>query len=728
MGIDEDQHHEDVPKLRWEDIAKEDGWDEDINIWDSIDYNDESGDEEYDDKSEATSDTSSSFGENMIQTKAARELIIPSQDNATLQSIIKQQEWRLYGPSEDSQSRPRKVPVPEVQILREVLTLLQGLDTTLFDRDGTPDPTFQTSNIAWQTHKSVIDSYAQSAGYVSILRRFVARRQNEPQLQALQDCISERLQILDGQITRIQQRLAQPDDQVVISLAAAKDEIQPLLQPLLTLSRVILRVEQAATASEFRHLELLFDESSAAQLSGDDASFEFLARIFVECFNIYLRPVRYWMEEGRLLPSDDTFFICERSNSDSTSNIWKGRFKLRKTQDGSVHAPKFLHPAVTKIYNTGKSIVVLRHLGLWTTDNDAAASSQQKPLLTYEAICPPDLALASFPDLFNMAFEQWIECNYSATSTTLKDALFTHCDFASVLRSVHNIYLMSDGGAANSFCEQLFEKLDRHDPKWHDRYALTGAAQNAFGNHADPSRLVVNVSPHAQQLPIAEARGSVYPALSQIHIHYRLVWSVQMILSEESMARYQSLFTLLLQIKRATFAIHKARRLDQSPTEGQKQIEKGIYYSARSKVLWFCDTFQEYLFRVVLTTATEIMQRDIAASQDVDGMISAHDTHSKHMVDQACLAGKLAPVHDAIRDVLTLAIQLEDLREEHGTNDDDGGGNYMKAMQTIETDFERLVNFIYDALRSMSRTLGNEDSAKWDILADMLQPGSHDGQ
>jgi gamma-tubulin complex component 5 len=727
VGIDEGQHGEDAPELRWEDIAKEDGWDEDINIWNSIDYNDGSVDEEYDDNFGASSDTSSPFAEDMTQAKTARELIIQLHDDAALQSIIKQQEWRLHGPSEDSRSRPRKVPVPEGQILREVLTMLQGLDTTLFDRDGTPNPTFQTSNIAWQTHKSVIGSYAESGGYVSILRRFVASRKNEPQLQALQDCISERLRILDDHITHIQKRLVQPDDQVVVSLVAAKDEMQPLLQPLLRLSRVILRVEQATTINEFWHLELLFDESSAAQLSGDDTSYEFLAKIFVECFNNYLRPVRYWMEEGRLLPSDDTFFICEQSTSSSPSNIWIGRFKLRKTQDGRVHAPKFLQPAVTKIYSTGKSIVVLRHLGLWRSDNDAAASSQQKPLLTYEAICPTDLALASFPDLFNMAFEQWIEGNYSATSTDLKAALFTHCDFAYMLRSVHNVYLMADGVAANVFCEQLFEKLDGRDTKWHDGYALTVAAQNAFGSLADPSRLFVSVSPHGRQMPVAEARGSIYPALTQIHIHYRLVWSVQMILSEESMARYQTLFTILLQIKRATYVIHKARLVDQSPREGQREIEKGIYYAARNRIIWFCDTFQEYLFRVVLATITEVMQRDIAASEDIDGMISAHDKHTKHMVDQACLAGKLSPIHDAIRDILDLAIQLEDVMEEHGTTDD-GSWSYMNAMQKIETDFEQLINFIYDALRSMSRTLGNEDSARWDILADMLQPGSHDEQ
>lgn len=729
LGIDEEQHDPDGPRLRWEVIAKEDGWDKDTDIWDTINYSDESGDEPYGDAAEAASETSSAFGEDSPPAKTAQDFIIQRQDDAALQSIIQQQEWRLHGPSEDSQSRPRKVPVPEVQVLREVLHMLQGFETTIFDHDGTPDPTFQTSNIAWQTHKSVIASYAESGGYVSILRRFVASPQSEPQLQALQDCISERLRMLDGRIISVQERIACPDEEVIISLVAAKDELEPLLRPLLRLSRVILQVEQATSADEFRHLELLFDESSGAQLSGDEAAYEFLARIFVECFNTYLRPVRHWMEEGRLLPSDDTFFIYERSTSTSLSEIWKKRFKLRKKEDGSLHAPKFLHPAAIKIYNAGKSIMVLRQLGLWKTDTDAAASSQQGPLLSYEEICPPGLALASFPDLFNMAFEQWIESKYSTTSATLKSALFTHCGFASALHSVHDVYLMSDGAATRAFCVQLFERLDGRNPKWHDRYALTGAAQNAFGAAVDPSRLTVNVSPHGQQMPVDEARGSVYPALPQMHIYYRLHWPVQMVLSEESMARYQALFTLLLQIKRATYAIHKTKLSGKTPYSDEDWAEKAAYYSARSKILWFCDTFQEYLSRVALAPVTESMQRDVAAAEDVDGMISAHDTQSKHMVDQACLAGKLAPIHDAIRDILDLAIRLDDARvaaeEQH---DSDHQAGYVLRLQEIQSEFERQVNFMYNALRSVSRSFGGEDSVKWDILADMLRPGCHDEQ
>ncbi|KAJ2955000.1 hypothetical protein NQ176_g11440 [Zarea fungicola] len=153
--------------------------------------------------------------------------------------------------------------------------------------------------------------------------------------------------------------------------------------------------------------------------------------------------------------------------------------------------------------------------------------------------------------------------------------------------------------------------------------------------------------------------------------------------------------------------------------------------------MWFCNTLQTYLVTVVLIPQTARMHKELRVAADVDGMIVAHTSCVKHMMDQLCLGAKLQPLRDAILEVLDLGIQLEYARAEHsgaatlsGTDGDGDGsmgnrGNdgYVIVLRQIQADFARLVRFICGGLRSVARAVSGEDAVRWDVLADMLQPG-----
>lgn len=726
------------PRLQWEDIAREDGWAQDSDIWESINYSDGSGDEIFEGGPGEESDESSHFGGDLPAGRTAQSLIVHPQDNDALKAVMKQQQWKQEEPTRDPSGIVRKISLSETQALGEVLFMLQGLPTTLFDADGAPDPAFQISNIAWQTHKSLLATFSEAGGYISILRDFAAQHEKEPQLQALQDCVAERVHVLDKHLVRIQERLASPVDQVVISLIAAREELTPVLEPLFKLSGVILKVQQNPTSDNFRYLELLFDESSMAQLTGNQHLYEFLARIFLECFTVYLREIRSWVEEGRLLPSDETFFIFHGVRDVPLGDLWQHRFRLRRTEDGQLLAPKFVHPAAEKIYTTGKSIVILRRLGRLKVEDSLRSSSDKTQILTYESICPPGFESAPFPDLFNMALGQWIDRKYTAVSTALRSAIFDDAGFETALRALHNVYLMSDGAAASSFCERLFAKLDAKDSTWQNRRALTISAQEAYAGTVDTSHLSVHVEAANGRLVAAtEARSSVTAALSLVQIVYRPAWPVQMILDTQSVARYQAAFTFLLQVKRAAHALHAAKIRDDLRTEdaaddGEMEA-RGLFYAARSSLVWFVDTLQTYLSTVVLIPQTTRMQRELRAAPDVDGMMTAHARCVKHMMDQMCLGAKMAPLRDAMLGVLDLGLQLEDARIQNGLAGVDRDGDegmsgsgsvgYIIVLRQIKAEFMRLLRYICRALRSVARAISGEDAARWDVLADMLQPG-----
>ncbi|KPM38369.1 hypothetical protein AK830_g8188 [Neonectria ditissima] len=754
-------------QLRWEDIAREDGWgQDDAAIWKTIRYSDSSGEDEYEEESGSEKGVSTASSEAPASGRTAEDLIIHPEDIPRLNLIRKAQEWRTEKPPTDSLGHARKIPVAEFHIAREVMFMLQGLDTTLFGSDGSADPAFQMAHIAWDTHKALVGYFSEAGRRLSVLRKFVAQQHRVSHLQAFHDNVASRLHDFDKMVSILQAPLVAPESDVVISLLRIKAGVAPGLEPLYTLSRIVAQVQDVSNSGAFGYLESLFEEASLAQLAGKLAIYEFLARIFVECFNVYLRPIRLWMDEGKLLPGDKIFFVSESPTQVPLSKIWSGQYRLRRTASGKLHAPRFLQPAASKIFNTGKNIVVLKKLGRF-----GSASSKwtvREPPLDYETICPLGVELVPFHDLFDAAFDQWIQSKYNTTSTTLRNALFENCGLWSALDTMERLYFMSDGSATEFFSSNLFGKLDALVPSWHNRYGLTGIAQEAFASHVEPTRLSVVVSPEGLRAPVLVARGSVRTALPTVMVNYRLSWPVQMILSEDSISQYQCIFTLLLQIRRAVYMLQKQKILESYWTDDDNWDERALYYSIRNKLLWFATTLQTYLATLVLAPNSSKMREELQAAHDVDAMIAIRAAFLKRVIDGACLGSRLKPIRECFLDILDLAIKLEqaqtsdakekeELRElsllsamsspgplgtprpkmpryVHGSDDDSDedekpsaaklGKPYVSVLREIKVDCDRHLRFICEGLRSVARATSDAQSAKWDILAEMLQTGS----
>jgi gamma-tubulin complex component 5 len=707
---------ETIETWRWEDIAEEDGWDEDPALWKSIKYGTESDDDELSSMGSVDESHAPSFlsepDEEAGLGKTAENLITQQGESALLSSVLDTQGWRASKPRTDSAGNVRKTGVSETQVAREVLFMLQGLETTLYDDHHMPVASFQMAHMMWETNKAVMTSFGEAGRQLSILRSFVQLPQKAPHMQVFQDSVAQRLKDFDDQVSRIQATFVAPQTSTVISLISIKAQVAAPLEPLLALASVIMHMNKMPGAATFSHLELLFEAATDAQLSGKDAIYMFLGRVFMESFKVYLRPVRAWMDEGRLIQGDQVFFVAEAAADVPLHDLWHKKFKLRTTSDGTPHVPSFLHPAVSKIMDAGKSIFVLKRLGL--NAYYCSTTVNEEPSLDFDVLSSPEFTLALFPDLFAMAFERWIQSKYRAMSTSLRDALFNRCGLWSALDIVQYLYFMSEGFAASAFCEDLFASLDSLVPRWHDRYALTAPSHEAWGALLDTNRLSVDVTKKGKAVPVASARDSIRAALPHVQIIYRFAWPIQMILSPSSMTQYQDVFTLLLQFKRATHMLHKHKLSSPASNADEDWSNEALYYLCRARLLWFCTTVQTYLTTLVLTPNVLQLRLQLEAAQDVDSIIAVHDAFVKQVVDEACLGTRLTPIREGMLDVLELAIKLEKCHSNVLHSD---------TLRGIKTDFDRHLRFIFEGLRSVARASSDISAAKWDTLAEMLQSG-----
>ncbi|ROW08898.1 hypothetical protein VMCG_02862 [Cytospora schulzeri] len=662
------------PRLRWEDIAMEDGWTEDRGLWGNVDFADSSEDEFLRDsssrasiESEDTSPSSATPG-----TRTAKDLVLPAnEDVSALESIEESQAWRHVAPPRDESGRPLKIPISELQILRDVLFMLNGLQSDLFGPDCTPVAKYQLSDIAWDTYRALINSFAECGRTLLPLRKFCQTQQNIPLVQAFQDSVCQCLRTFDLQIASIQARFVGIKTDTLVSLIALQKELKPRLNPLTGIGNVVRQLQEERYAHAFRCLELLYDATCIAQLSGDEDTYRYLGTIFFDCFRVYIRPIRRWMEAGELTPGDKTFFVAESSTSVPLNQTWSDRFKLRRSQEDQLHAPSFLQPALKKVFNTGKSVVVLKLLGRFQSLGDHSDTPTPEPPLDFESVCgPAELALVPFSELFSDAFDVWIQSKYYSTSSNLQTILFESCGLWTSLDGLQHLYFMSDGSVAEAFTSAVFANLDALNTTWTDRFTLTELAQGAWSPCPclETYRLSASVDPEHVHRDHSTARCSVRNSLPGIRLSYKLPWPVRLVITKESIAGYQSIFTLLLQLRRAVTILPAVSTTGpttttttiSTTTTAAATDEQAAYYGLRARLLWFVLTIQTYLTTLVLAPEIARMRSDLARAEDVDAMIDVHSEFTRRVAEEACLGERLGPIRECVLDVLDLAIALED--------------------------------------------------------------------
>ncbi|KAK4157621.1 Spc98 family-domain-containing protein [Chaetomidium leptoderma] len=765
------------PPLTWRDIAREDGWKQERDIWRFADYSVGSSDEEeVDVESETESLTTASSTEDQCE-RTAQDLAVTPQGNDLLQQVENAQSWR-HDSAADRDRRCKKTPISTTQLLREALFMLAGLETTLFDPECNPVPRYQIRAISWESYKALVTSFAECGRKLAPLRAFTKNSAQSPLLQVFQDCLQKALHSLDLELSSIQTRLVAVKEDVVVSLMGALGELGPKLAPLYVLADIVRQVREERNPHAFRYLELLYDAVGIAQLQGDGDTYRLLGTVFFNCFQVYLKPIRLWMEEGKLLPGDRTFFVSESPTKLPLSQIWKGQFNLLRSPEGNLHAPRFLKPAIHRIFTAGKSIVVLKHMKQHESTKKYRATAE--PKMDFATVCPDELELAPFGELFGAAFQAWIQSKHHTAAATLRELLFSSYALPQNLDELHYIYLMSDGAKSSSFAASVFRHMDNLSSSWRDRFTLTEIAQEAFSACVDGYRLSAEVESRGFAHSAVASRSSVRHSLPAIRLKYRLSWPVQMVVPEEGIQGYQAIFIFQLQARRAISVLQHPILALQRGDDGSGSADMARYYLLRAKLLWFCNTITTYLTTLVLAPNTARLATDLREAADVDDMIAAHAACVARVIDESCQGPKLQPIRDGVLDVFDLALRLEDAqraetaraqeedmeisrlsvmsspyksspakggskrRRVMDDDDDDDeddeelvrermasrrggavdlGKPHALVLRELHVDFERHLRFVAGGLRGVARASREEAAAKWDLLAQMLEVG-----
>ncbi|KAH7389071.1 Spc98 family-domain-containing protein [Cadophora sp. MPI-SDFR-AT-0126] len=658
------------PTLKWKDLVAEDPLLREKSVWRNVNFaaEDSEGEDWYEDSLSDVSAHTATTARSSVEDEFNRgpeEHTVDTIDKLALEELRKQQFWQKTPNVSGVKLETVKKSITELQAIREVLFMFGGLPTSLFEVDSQqermirPSKSYALKHASPEAFLKLLHSFAVDGSCLARLRSWIKQSQSIPLLQILQSTLSDRVQEFDRRLSQIQQRFISPTEDIVASLLSIQDEIASHIYPLVRLSHVIKKLETERYAHAFRYLEMIYDETCTSQMKGDEGTYGFMGHIFFDCFRMYLRPIRTWMEEGELAKDDKVFFVSEASGEVELSSLWQSRFKIRRTQDGILHAPKFLQAAANKIFNTGKSVVVLKYLNQYESLRSIEGA---EPILDFDTVCNPTVRLAPFPELFDTAFDSWVQSKHHHASSILRKTLFDSCGLQRSLDAFSYLYFMADGITASAFISNVFDKLDTLNASWNDQFTLTELSQSTFGSipSVNPDRLRTNVlTIPRRHRDVANCRRTV-KVLAVLEFKYHLSWPIQIVLTPGTITSYRRIFTYLLQIRRSSHILTRQRLISDQLTTTSSTDERAIYYVLRTGLLWFNQMLYYYLTSLVLEPLTQKMRTDLEAAEDVDAMIQVHSAYIKAAIEQTLLGSKLELIHKTILKILDLGIKLED--------------------------------------------------------------------
>ncbi|THC91452.1 hypothetical protein EYZ11_009082 [Aspergillus tanneri] len=738
----------------------------DEDIWESVDFGAESSD---DDLESVSSDGYLLQPPRRTSLAPEEDYVMPDdvfsslEDENLIVSIKNAQFWRDENNNVGQHEKFSSRVITELQVVREAIFMLQGLPTSLFWRldDGVEvDQRYTLAQLSSATLLSLLRTLSSIGSKLDGLRRFTKAPQTIPHMQAfvlgIEDCLSE----FDKFLSDVQSQYLSRNATVAISILQLSEEARRESRLPLLLADLVSKINP--DDNPVRCLDLLYDFICMAQSTGADGDFEFLARLFFSCFETYARPIRLWMETGRLENSTGgAFFILDRGNDNDLRTLWHEWYSL-DDMPRLWQAPKFIQPLARKIFITGKSMVFLRHLNV-----SVDWPNPRKTSLPFGDLFPRDSESAfclPFSALLESAFGKMVEGHHTFTSTLLRQELNQQCGLSVSLEALEHIYLCKNMSVAMPIDNKVFELIDQGRGAWNDRFLLTELAQSAFSilPVVDPSRLIVRSN---QEHKLNGNCRSV-KMLQAISFDYILPWPVANIITKDAIVCYRRISTLLMQIRRAKYAIQKQRLRHFGESDGISDGKaNALGYAIRHNMLWFLNTLYSHLTGFVISTAIDSLRRALDESSDVDAMIAAHRSHMASLEDQCLLSKNLHPLHQATITLLDLCVSFADLHDtrqrgpqaeqrrfsryhdnkSHSDDEDDDdendddyddenendpglgrdsvatslhGPQYTQRLDDIKNQFARIIAFMAAGLRGIGRVNGQ---VSWEMLAEKLE-------
>jgi len=304
-----------------------------------------------------------------------------------------------------------------------------------------------------------------------------------------------------------------------------------------------------------------------------------------------------------------------------------------------------------------------------------------------------------------------ITLHYERACSALVELFMCDLELESVLSRARQIFFMEAGDLMHDFCTELFQLLvgpDNMDIT--DSAALTLLLQDCLSSRF-PSwcdQFTCTFSPSLNDITL--------PSLDGLKIHLHITWPLNIILNQTNLEVYNKIFTFLAGVKRTLWALQSVRLSSLPAIEMRMETDDGFSNDTsksfdesslplhanchrlqllRAWLLFFTTTMHGYFMsRVVHFTEIELKE-SLKNANDLDMIISAHESYLNRIHDQCFLHPKVKMLREAVIMVFKIGLEL------HHVITNQVSINY-RSLIAWEEKYRKCHNFLADTLQAMT--------------------------
>ena len=232
------------------------------------------------------------------------------------------------------------------------------------------------------------------------------------------------------------------------------------------------------------------------------------------------------------------------------------------------------------------------------------------------------------------------------SSARLMNSLLTKHDLSGLLTRLRGVVLLSNGGGMSEFSHAFFEMIERHEG-WHFAGALDALLAETVP--APELRLYVDLG--------ASGPAHLPTVFEGLEVESVAPWPLCLVTSAPIMERYSRCFRVLLQLKRARWAL-ETLRLKGPDSDFRDRGEEHRFHLLRARLLYRVRLLQDCVQERAIRPLEEAFAAAVGKFTSLDDLLAAHAAFVDAVSENCLLRERQAPLLDAVRAVLAGALGL----------------------------------------------------------------------
>eukprot|EP00898_Chlorokybus_atmophyticus_P000917 jgi/Chlat1/1826/Chrsp138S02145 len=437
-------------------------------------------------------------------------------------------------------------------------------------------------------------------------------------------------------------------------------------------------------------------------------------RLLWQCHQVMYRQLAAWMVHGQLIDKHAEFFIRKRRSlgvdnmnahltgrSEDAMEDWHSGYDVRVEM-----LPSYLVsiPTAQKIEFVGKAVRVLMQ--------PSKNRTELLPTNEVQLFAAQLQELQVSTDTQRLQFEKVINDIRSAVARHLWQLVVVQADLPGHLQALKDYFLLARGDFFQCFMEEsraLMRMPPRPATAQHD--LNVPFQQSALKSSAEDDKYFARVKlsiPTLADKPSTSDTGEDVPAYDAwdcVSLTYKVEWPLQLLLTKEAMARYNTVFQYLFRLKRLQLMLDHAwvvaRQKDQAgggntTTNNNNTLNRARLFMPvwrlRQHMAYLVTNLQYYIQVDVIESQYALLQQRVSESNDFNELVRAHAECLNALVSQTFL--NIGTISSMLNDIIRLCLSLCQMIE---------SDNFQADPNTVEQltqEFNRKSNYLYTVLRS----------------------------